>query len=569
MKTVLTIAALAWIAVASAFEPKFVGYCGNSGTAEEPVVFGAFARGDAHRQQTQAGPVYDADTGLLYASAGAERINAYTVDGRMVATYPIPKGYFWCTGDPLVRVGDNLVFRRNKRLWTLPLNATNGTAAVAAACDLAKIRLISSNAQDGELAVLLEDGSLHLWHAAKGTARRIGELQGVDVSRIVAMDWNAKGALFAFTGDTVYKIVDGKILSGGGFPKKVINRGVRMMSVRRSGGAFHATSYSGSMLRLNEETLDLDPGVVFGGSGGHTLSYIYFDHDIGIGGGITHLKGDYFAVMGGLGPITVIKWNAKTRQFARVRRIGALTERRAVNLSKDGDILVGNIGWKWNDREDAPTHTSRTVNGEATARVGNEVLAVGLWANMPAIEIGAFEEVGKRPSIRQRGFAKFSDALVGAAVVGKSRLYTLDRDGACRTYRFGYDAHRMWIDGETNVVLKLTKSGKAFSGMTQMNDEAFVIACDGEIVLAKPNGEVVQEVSRFGEEFAPTCRIAADANYVLVSEKEKNRVTVLTAKGDVVHRFDVTAPGAVAINGDRLVIHDTAAQRILKYEFQK
>ncbi len=547
--------------------PRLVGVLGNSGTREKPVLFGDVVRGD----QSQTGPVYDAERGVLYQSVGAERMNVYTLDGRLEATYAIPKGFFRVRNDPLVRVGDRLHFRRNREVWTLPLNAPDGTAATKANCPLAKVKLLSSSARNGEIAVLLEDNTLHLWNVATGTTRQIG----ADLPNYTnILDWNPDGDLFAVREHTVYKIANGKSVTADGFPKRIIDRGVSINAGGMTGGALWATGQNGTLMRFDAKTCNPSPGVTFGGRGGHTLNYNFGDDDLGGGSGVAHLSGDYYAVGASRGAIVIFKWDPLTRQCTRVRRIGALPDVPLLGLSSDGNVEVGGFVWRWTDGEDAPIHSSwrlRAREVAASARVGDGTSSLRLgsvWHNGdPIVEIGVFSETGKnRPCRADKFWGSFKN-VVGVAAT-KNRAFVMDRDGTLRVFRYRFDRHNFDFIAEKSPRLVLAKPlAGAVTGFAHLDAARFVLAAGGELVFVAPTDDGLKEVARAEIRFSPDCRLAADERHVVVSEQGKDRVTILSRDGKTVATIAVAAPGAVAVNGNRLVVHETAAQRVLKYEW--
>lgn len=543
---------------------KFAGYAGNSGTEERPVLFGPKLRGDGHGNQTQSGPCFDPETGKLYLSARSDRINAYSLDGRLEASYPIPKGYFQISGDPLVRCGGNLYFRRGKRLWELPLNAPDGTKAIPAKGKTGRIRLISSSSRNGRIAVLQEDGTLSLYNPADGKAEVTGSLGKLAPT---CMDWNSDGNFFAVCGKVVHKIVDGKSVTDGEWPKKIIDRGHPVFSGRFTGGAFFGGSWNSTLIRLNEKTMELDPGVVFGGKGGHILGYLFSDREIGTAGGIAGVLPGIYAVGGSSGVTVLMKWNAQSRQLERIRRIGALPDCPVLELDGTGTILAGGVGFNWNDPENAPILTSYDLEPQTAVRVGlNEVVIAGTQAGQFAVLAGSFQEKGKRPVIRTDKFGKFPN-LVGAAVRNnRRRLLLLNTDGSMKQFDLFFNLHTISLKPLDDPKLETASPVKAFSSSAQLDDETLAVAADGEILVLKADGADWKEVSRWEHKFEPGCRIAADGGKICIAEKGKNLVSLYSVDGGkLLAKLSVSAPGAVALNGGKLAVHDTKNQRINKY----
>lgn len=538
---------------------RFVGYCGNSGTEAEPVVMGNIAKGDVHGEQSQVGPYYDRERGWLYMSAG-DRLNVYALDGRLVKWHDIGPGYFRKSGFSLVRVGERLYFYRNGGMWSVALGAESGSAAESVPCRVKQVEVMSGSAWEGEIALLDREGGMWLWNARTHEARKVGEW----ADRVWgSMDWNREGVLCFFGGNEVYPFRNGVMGPG----KKLISRGIPMINCSFAGDAFFATSYGGSILRLSADGQSLDPGVVWGGAGGHTVGKMEFDSDIGLGSRVTPL-GDGFYVLGGAnGSMVVLEWDEGSRQFKRIRRIGSVRENPVLNLSQDGIILTGGVTWRWEDAEDAPTYASRKLSGPSlSARVGRDVVTMGISSFWPAIEAGTFDHSFTRPWLRQKGSWNFSDQSVGAACVKGRELYVMDRDGTCRKYALWFDAHRMRLEKEEVVSVKTQRPLRQVTDLTQQSDTRFVLADAGEIVWLKPTEAGLEETSRWEMRFDEPCRIAADEVHIVVSEKVKDRVRLFDGDGREVAQLSVSAPGAVAIHGARLVVHDTRNQRILKFE---
>lgn len=539
---------------------EFVGVVGNSGTEEKPVQMGPYEVGG----QSQAGPYFDEATGLLYETAGSQRLNVLGLDGVVRRSYRIPAGKFATRGESLVRVGESLYFRRNERLWRVGVSEADGAEAERAACELEGIRMLSSSARDGEIALWLKDQTLWLWNAETGKARKLGALE----LRLESLDWNRSGTLFAFTQDTVYKLEEGSIVTQDGFPKKVIGRGVPLARGCFTGGAYYAVSHSGSVLRLNEETLEPDPGVVFGGAGGHTLMAVFIDRDIDNGSGVVHVGEDLFAVGGASGVVTLLRWNAREEKLERVRRLGSIPEVPTLELSREGIIHAGRVGFAWNADAQAPCVTSWNVGARVSARFGEDrCLRLGKNA-YGAVEAGPLEAVMRRPYIHKREMDDFSSA-VGVAIREDREAYVLWPTGIVKRYRFSCGVAQLMFEAAGEVSLRLSEPCEMFSGFVHVDDEAFLLIAGGRIVQVEPRGEDLVEVGRWDETFSQDIRMACDGEHVAIAEPSENRVRVFTRAGKEVGRVAVSSPGAVAIRGRNLVVFELDPQRVAKYRLHR
>ena len=106
---------------AQAAQLTCAGILGNSGEQGPTLVrFGEF---DGCRG---LGVVYDRE-GSLWDRGGDGVLNRYALDGRLLASYRIPRGKG--SYDQLTRVGQQLVLLVARNLYTLPLAAEPNTAA--------------------------------------------------------------------------------------------------------------------------------------------------------------------------------------------------------------------------------------------------------------------------------------------------------------------------------------------------------------------------------------------------------------------------------------------------------
>jgi len=84
MRGILSVA-VGFLGLAAAAETlRFEGVLGNSGELDRPVTFGSMAR-----ETRGLGAAYDAAGGVLYDRAGSGTLNAYALDGRLLAQFGV------------------------------------------------------------------------------------------------------------------------------------------------------------------------------------------------------------------------------------------------------------------------------------------------------------------------------------------------------------------------------------------------------------------------------------------------------------------------------------------------
>jgi hypothetical protein len=102
-----------------AAELRFAGVLGNSGgSGETRAAFsGKLAPG--------MGPVLD-ESGTIWERGGSDQLNRYALDGRMLATFPLPHGT--SSKDQLTLASGMLLININKSLYKLAANSPPGTS---------------------------------------------------------------------------------------------------------------------------------------------------------------------------------------------------------------------------------------------------------------------------------------------------------------------------------------------------------------------------------------------------------------------------------------------------------
>jgi hypothetical protein len=94
------------------------------------------------------GPAID-DAGAIWERGGATLLNRYSPDGRLLASFEIPKN--GSNNDQLTRVGDQLLLNLNRRLYTFSLT-TNTLTEIS---QIKGMSILSSSSFEGRVVILI------------------------------------------------------------------------------------------------------------------------------------------------------------------------------------------------------------------------------------------------------------------------------------------------------------------------------------------------------------------------------------------------------------------------------
>jgi hypothetical protein len=205
---------------------RFAGTLGNSDDSQ-PVFAGKLAAG--------IGPVLD-DEGALWERGGSTRLNRYALDGRLLASFEIPEGDER-GNDQLTRVGDLLVLKLKKALYTLPIKAAPGTKPTRVK---GEVDVLASSAVGGRIIGMEKES---LFSLDPVTGERIALMQpGV---RIQALHVEADSTLFGLGEGKVFAWQGSTLKEG--FPK-----GFQGERPQKIGRHWFSHSWHGTINRFNE-----------------------------------------------------------------------------------------------------------------------------------------------------------------------------------------------------------------------------------------------------------------------------------------------------------------------------
>lgn len=541
------------------------GILGNSGEEGDTLV--RFAPEGA----AGMGVAYDR-FGSLWDRAGDGQLNSYAVDGRMLATYKIPRGNAgWNNQHQLALVGDLLVLCMQGQLYTLPITAPAGTEALLLKCAAERI---SFNAVQGKLAIY-NKGTLSLLDPATCTTTPVCEVTG----GVNWMDMDADGAIYTVGGDwKLHKFVAGKEITDG-WPKAAPGERPQVIDDAWFGHTWHGT------IKRFTTTLEPNPGVVLGGASGSFIGHLDQNSELNKGCGMAKIRDDLYAVSGLGGILQLLKWDNEKRQMTVIRRIGSISGCQGLGLDRAGNVWWNAGSWKWNDTPDAPLRNG--VNSPDYPGVSQIVMldndmmvGVGwLWGS-PTFYTGRLtgEVAGDR---RECTLAKNA---VGSAVYrqdGQLTMLVVNKTGGAAAYTINNEGRFVADNGA--VTLTTTITVKEWTTLAMQNADTLLGAADGQVIVFARDGKNWKETRRWQnwgaadtDKFGSKIYLTSDAGRLWVSDRERHRVLAFNLADEKLiatfgttdtHGDDMmslTNPEVIAARDNRAVVYDQGNQRLVK-----
>lgn len=542
---------------------RFEGVLGNSGELDRPVTFGPPARG--------LGAAYDAARGVLFDRAGSGRLNAYALDGRLLAQYVLPAGQD--PRDAMTLCGDTLVLLLGGQLYTLRTDAASGAAAAKLAAPVEAPDTLSSSARQGRVAVRAKSGRLYLLNPTDGRAEAFGEAPGESCN---GMDWDERGDFFVLFGKEANKLVNGALVRDGVWPKRYAgDREAGIERATRIGAYWYGSTWHGTVKRFSSD-FDPAPGVVLGGASGHFIGHVPCNYDVELARGLAQVAPGLFAVGGLYGVVQLAEWRPELSGLRLVRRIGALAPPGGLAVDAQGRILAGKNIWRWTDDALAPADVSHVFNLVAPCAWldANTVVGLAEVYGKVSVAMGRFEE--EELYCNRLDKLEVPRDVVGVAVyrerqggLGGWRLLALGAKGQARVHEIAEDRRNPWRKDLGEARLDVQDGVEAYSDATMADADTLLAAADGCVVAFARNGVNWRESGRWSDGFGRRLRLAVNAGRIAVADAEKNRVALYALQG---HRklaeATVASPTALALNGVFLAVYDSAGQRIMKYRVE-
>ncbi len=545
------------------------GVIGNSGEQGENLVrFGEkSARG--------IGVAYDR-FGKLWDRAGEGVLNSYSLDGRMLGQFSIPKGQD--RDDKLTLVGDTLVLRIRGWLYTLNVNAPSGSAAIP--LNIKAERISFGNCND-EIAIVDENKNVVLLNPETGKLSNIIKLPFDNCRYIeIAPD----GTIYFLENNKLYKIEDGRFISDW-------ERAMRGERMQLLGGSWFSHGWHGTIYRFNQD-IQPDPGVILGGASGSFIGHLPQNSELVNGRGMAHIRDNLYAVSGLEGIMHLLEWNPKTKKMSIIRRIGSLQNINGIGLDFKSRMWAFAGSWEWYDRPDTPIRYS--INppeypgiSQAVMLDNDYMVAYGFMWGTPAVFSGNFDKEINGYRI-QKGF-DLRKGATGTAVYYQDKKLTLlsiDSKGSGQTFYIGSDGKFKSSAGDVTLE---TKSDTSNWTSLAMKENTLLAGADGYVIEFESDGKNWKEVYRWNswggkpeEKFGGEIYISADSGLLWVSDTMRHRVLCfdlnnkkllgnfgeLDFKGSGLQQLD--NPKMIIGRGKtRAVVFDSGNQRLVKLEKEK
>lgn len=535
---------LASLSLADELRP--VGILGNSGGEDDNVV---------HFSEQRApglGLVLDSEN-TLWDRAGTTQLNRYTLDGRLLASFPLPGqpgGY-----DSITLAGDQLILQIRQVLYRLPLNAEPGTTPER--CYEGEVSSVSRESFEGRI-VIAEKTELSWFDAATGEKTALATAESAP--RHIALD--AEGTVYAFH-DEVRAWKDGEPLDG--YPIEF-----RVAYPQKIGDFWYAHAYHGTIRRYNDR-FEPVPGVVLGGASGSFIGYLPESSDLIHGRGLVHIRDDLFAVSGQAGVVQLLRWSEAENRFQVVRRIGALTGINAIALDAEGAIWTPGGSWRWNAGPETPLSLGDTRPQQVT----QPVVVGGTTLCLLKRHYGNLYKV-RGPLLDANGWSHFevrgmgglslsdSDQLAATAFTnlqGQLRLLVTPPDG---------DAMEFALSESGDIGDKPT--AVALPGLRQCTSlawfDGYLIAADGGrlVVLERTEDGGWKEFTRIAE-FGEETWVHSDGKRLIVADTTNGKVHVYDSLGSrIATREGLAEPRQVAVSGNRAIVLEAGRQLLARFE---
>lgn len=532
---------------------RCTGVLGNSGEQGETLVrFGA-------KPASGMGVVYD-DLGSLWDRAGDGRLNRYSVDGRLLASYPLPPGGSSNDKDQLTLAGGKLLMKVGKRLYTLPLNAAPGTKLAELPVEADRL---SPGSRDGWFAAA-RDGAIFLVNAAgetKPIASGIGNVSDIEIG--------PEGGIYASGDGKIRRVDESGAHDAGQSP------GDR---VQWLAGAWFGSAWHGTLRRFDAQLMP-DPGVVLGGASGSFIGYVPGNHELHDSRGLTPVRGNLFAASGTEGILHLLEWQPAARRFNILRRIGAVPSCSALALDGAGRVWFYSGFWEWTDGPDTPLRHSVPPPqapgfAGAVSLPGGNIAAPGIRWGKPALYYGK----GDGPASLSEDIPLPKDAIACTLTTAKDRpaLMVLDAAGKGRLLLINSEGKYEGDGGPCEL------SGiSALSSLASGPGEVLAAAGGKVLRFAAKEGDF-QETDRWDswnkDRFGETIHIAAEAGRLWVADTARHRVLcfdaatrkLLASFGKTDQAGDdlghLNRPTTIAVRGMQAVVFDSVNQRLIKLE---
>ena len=538
---------------------RCVGVLGNSGEQGDTLV--RFAAKPA----SGMGVAYD-PSGSLWDRAGDGRLNRYAVDGSLVASYPLPAGGGSNDKDQIALSPSGLLMKIGKQLYTLPVNASPGTAPTLLPVEASRL---SPSHHDGWFAAA-RDGAVFLVNAAgetKPVANNIGNVSDIEIG--------PEGAIYISNDGKLFRVDE----SGAHDPGQSPGDRAQWLT-----GAWFGSAWHGTLRRFDAQLLP-DPGVVLGGASGSFIGYVPGNHELNDSRGLAQLRGNLFAASGSEGILHLLEWQPAARRFTILRRIGAVSVCNALALDGSACVWFHSGFWEWSDGPDIPLRHSVPPPqapgfAGAVGLPGGNIVAPGIRWGKPVLYYGK----GDGPAALSEDIPLPKDAVACALTSAKDRpaLLVTDATGSGRLLLINSEGKYEGDGGACQL--------PGISALTSLANQpdGVLAATAGTILSFTTNDGTFHQTAAWNswgkdpsERFGDSIHLAADAGRLWISDTSRHRVLCFDASSrrllasfgqadqsgtDLTH---LDRPTTIAARGTQAVVFDSANQRLIKLELAR
>ncbi|MBC2604314.1 NHL repeat-containing protein [Puniceicoccus vermicola] len=553
------------------------GILGNSGHSGQTQV--RFGVGEDRPQNSLYGLGLDGE-GFLWNFAGPFTINRYAQDGRMMATFHLPKEMG--TGPKSITVvDDRVIILANQQLWMLPIASASGAAPERIALDI-KVEAISLSPVGRKLALIGDDRDLFVWDAHTG-----------DVTHYLPLPLKYDGQVVR--GDTILLLPDGGLLVDGQLRVDpdgglTMIEGMPTRFTQWVNGSVYSYTWHMSIHRLQADGTP-HPGVVYGGKSGAFLGRLHEDGEVDMPSGLVHLGGARYAVTSDIGVIHLLLWDPQKRFFTATRRIGAIYRESGLGVDRQGRVWWNTGYWDWSD---GPAHTLRnttyTTEADGWQLVFNSsdaMSGLSYRRNAPILLLGPVDFDRER---FDAGVSRYSlpSHVTGAALLeqsGEETVAVVDAKGLGALLPINNIGGLRSAPRPFRLQLKI--AAHSITSLAVTSDGSLFAADGDELIGLKREGDVFYETSRSdrwlgsgGDCFGAGIYIASDGQNLWVSDPVNQRIVLLEVLPDGnlsklgVFSGDpmighLSEPRRIAASGGRAVVMDSGNQRLVKLQVHR
>jgi len=540
---------------------RFAGVLGNSGEQGPTLVRfnGKLATG--------AGVVFD-PSGSLFDRGGENSLNRYAIDGRQLASYPLPNNS--SKQDRLVILGEDLILNIDKKLYSLPLASPAGTAPAPLP---SAATTVSFNTHDGWAAATSGKEVFYInRHGEKRPLTTLAEdPNGIEIG--------PEGKVFASIKGKLHRIETDASTGQNNGPWESPGDNSQWLN-----GGWFGSAHHGTLRRFNTD-FNPDPGVVLGGASGWFIGYVEGNHELNDGQGLAHLGGNLYAVSGNEGILHLLEWDPVNRRFTIIRRIGAVAECSALAIDAKGRVWHHTGVWDWSDGPDAPFHHSVPPPEEfhGLAMLDNGAMTgPAIRYNKPVFYHG---DLTGPAGIDDDAPAFPKDAVATTLVQWNKRDALLISDPTGKGIAVFVDGNGKPQGKAADFQLQTSRPLADLTSLTTIGPDKIVGAAGHQLIEFSRSSDQWKESRRWnswGEapesKFGPEIHVTAHSGTLWISDTARHRVIAFdaatsTAKGifgttdqagdDLTH---LSSPKTIAANGQRAVFHDSGNQRLIKLE---